>query len=228
MPNQTRPEAVQWNIGVQHVFANDYTFESNYIGTHGVYLPVQIQLNRQPVVNAVQCPAAVLQHAEPGALSIRLTSTLSGLDGAELAAGGNILPGYLAAGFTGIITSYQPWGNSSYNGWANTLTRRFSNGWQLIGAYTWSHNIDDSTAEVFSTYVTPRRPENAQDLAARSLEFGARPPAALQRRIDLRLQSVQERELAHEERRRQLGDRAGVSISNRYALRRAKRLLTPI
>jgi hypothetical protein len=46
------------------------------------------------------------------------------------------------------------------------LTRRFAHGWQLVGAYTWSHNIDDSTAEVFSTYVTPRRPQNSQDLAA--------------------------------------------------------------
>ena len=36
----------------------------------------------------------------------------------------------------------------------------------MIGAYTWSHNIDDSTAEVFSTYTTPRRAENGQDLAA--------------------------------------------------------------
>jgi hypothetical protein len=163
VPNQTRPEAVQWNIGVQHVFANDYTFESNYIGTHGVYLPVQIQLNRQPVVTTAN--ALPLYYSMPSQATLNsLTSSLSGLLG-QLAAGGNILPGYLAAGFTGIITSYQPWGNSIYNGWANTLTRRFANGWQLVGAYTWSHNIDDSTAEVFSTYVTPRRPENSQDLA---------------------------------------------------------------
>ena len=66
VPNQTRPEAVQWNIGFQQVFWNDYTFESNYIGTHGVYLPVQIQLNRQPVVNASNALPLVLQHAEPG------------------------------------------------------------------------------------------------------------------------------------------------------------------
>ena len=164
VPNQTRPEAVQWNIGVQHVFANNYTFESNYIGTHGVYLPVQIQLNRQPVVNASNALPLYYSMPSQGTLD-SLTNTLSGLEALK-SAGGNILPGYLAAGFTGIITSYQPWGNSSYNGWANTLTRRFSNGWQLIGAYTWSHNIDDSTAEVFSTYVTPRRPQNAQDVAA--------------------------------------------------------------
>ncbi|HTW67023.1 MAG TPA: carboxypeptidase regulatory-like domain-containing protein [Bryobacteraceae bacterium] len=163
VPDQTRPEAVQWNIGVQHVFANDYTFDSEYIGTHGVYLPVQIQLNRQPVVTPQNALPLFYSMPSQGTLD-SLTSTLSGLQ-AQKAAGGNILPGYLAAGFDGIITSYQPWGNSIYNGWANTLTRRFANGWQLVGAYTWSHNIDDSTAEVFSTYVTPRRPENAQDLA---------------------------------------------------------------
>ncbi len=164
VPNQTRPEAVQWNIGFQRVFWNDYTFESNYIGTHGVYLPVQIQLNRQPVVNASNALPLYYSMPSQGTLD-SLTSTLSGLQGLK-SAGGNILPGYLAAGFNGIITSYQPWGNSSYNGWANTLTRRFSNGWQLIGAYTWSHNIDDSTAEVFSTYTTPRRPQDAQNLSA--------------------------------------------------------------
>ena len=75
-------------------------------------------------------------------------------------------PAYLAAGFTGIITSYQPWGNSTYHGWANQLTRRFSNGLQFMAAYTFSHNIDDSTAEVFSTYTTPRRPQNIRDLRA--------------------------------------------------------------
>ena len=81
-------------------------------------------------------------------------------------AGGTSIPAYLAAGFTGIITSYQPWGNSTYHGWANQLTRRFANGLQFMGAYTFSHNIDDSTAEVFSTYTTPRRPQDIRNLRA--------------------------------------------------------------
>jgi hypothetical protein len=94
-----------------------------------------------------------------------LTSTLSGVQ-AAYAAGGNVIPAYLNAGFNGIITAYEPWGNSMYHGWANTLTHRFSRNWQMVAAYTWSHNIDDSTAEVFSTYVTPRRPQNSTNLAA--------------------------------------------------------------
>jgi hypothetical protein len=59
-----------------------------------------------------------------------------------------------------------PWGNSIYHGWQNSLTRRFSNGLQFDGSYTWSHAIDDSTADVFSTYATPRRPQDARNVAA--------------------------------------------------------------
>jgi hypothetical protein len=90
-----------------------------------------------------------------------LTSTL-----AKLTAIPSLDPAFSAAGFGSTITSYQPWGNSTYHGWANQLTRRFSNGLQFMAAYTFSHNIDDSTAEVFSTYTTPRRPQNIRDLSA--------------------------------------------------------------
>ncbi|MGO9258999.1 MAG: TonB-dependent receptor domain-containing protein [Bryobacteraceae bacterium] len=164
VPNQVRPESLQWNIGVQHVFHENYTFESRYLGTRGIHLPVQAQLNRIPVVNpsnALPIYSAAPSQAALNALTSNLT-TLTNLYNA----GGNIDPAYLAAGFTGIITSYQPWGNSTYHGWANQLTRRFSNGLQFVAAYTFSHNIDDSTAEVFSTYTTPRRPENIRNLRA--------------------------------------------------------------
>jgi hypothetical protein len=163
VPNQTRPKAIQWNFGIQHVFAQNYTFDSEYIGTRGIDLPMQIQLNRQPVVNGSN--ALPLFYSMPSQAALNsLTNTLSALTTAY-SNGGDIVPAYYNAGFTGIITSYQPWGSSTYHGWANTLTRRFSNGLQFIGAYTWSHNIDNSTAEVFSTYTTPRRPEDSQDVA---------------------------------------------------------------
>ena len=40
------------------------------------------------------------------------------------------------------------------------------NGLQFMAAYTFSHDIDDSTAEVFSTYTTPRRPQDIRNLRA--------------------------------------------------------------
>jgi len=163
VPNGTRPETSSWNVGVQHTFHKDYVFETRYVGTHSVHLSVQDQLNRQPVVNASNALPLFLTAPSQAVLN-GLTNTLAPLT-AAYNAGGNIVPGYLAAGFTGIITSYQPWGNSIYHGWQNSLNRRFSNGLQFSAAYTWSHAIDDSTADVFSTYTTPRRPEDARNIA---------------------------------------------------------------
>jgi hypothetical protein len=41
-----------------------------------------------------------------------------------------------------------------------------SHGLQFIGSYTYSHLIDDATAEVFSTVLSPRRAQNGLDLPA--------------------------------------------------------------
>lgn len=164
VPNQTRPKSTQWNLDIQREFAKDYVFELGYLGTRGTDLPVQEQINRQPVVNSSNA-LPVYWSAPSQSVLNSLSSNLRSLN-AALAAKGNIVPGYLAAGFTGIITSYQPYGNSTYNGLTSSLKKRFSNGLQMQAAYTFSHNIDDSTAEVFSTYLTPRRAENGQNLRA--------------------------------------------------------------
>jgi hypothetical protein len=45
------------------------------------------------------------------------------------------------------------------------LTRRFTRGLQVNGAYTWSHLIDNSTTEFGATYLTPRRAQDFQNLS---------------------------------------------------------------
>ena len=122
VPNQVRPESLQWNIGIQHVFHENYTLESRYLGTRGIHLPVQAQLNRVPVVNSSD--ALPIYATAPSQATLNgLTNTLAALT-ATYNTGAYLDPAYKAAGFTGIITSYQPWGNSTYHGWANQLTRR--------------------------------------------------------------------------------------------------------
>ena len=49
------------------------------------------------------------------------------------------------------ITSYLFRGNSIYHGLATEFSRRFSKGLFFKTAYTWSHALDDSTADVKST-----------------------------------------------------------------------------
>jgi len=68
---------------------------------------------------------------------------------------------YAAAGFcASSIVGFEPWGHSSYHGLATQLNRRFANGLQFQFAHTWSHTIDNSTADFFSTVMTPRRPQD--------------------------------------------------------------------
>jgi hypothetical protein len=73
----------------------------------------------------------------------------------------NILPAnFVNAGFVNPITTFIPRGSSSYNGLQAGLTRRFSNGLTFQSAYTWSHTIDNSTADFHTSDITPRRPQD--------------------------------------------------------------------
>jgi hypothetical protein len=124
-----------------------------------VHLPVQERINRQAIVT----PTNFL----PTYLTAPATSQLAGLNlnlGQLLAERDALSNFYAPDGFSQNITAFEPIGNSSYNGLALQLNRRFTNNLQFIASYTWSHNIDDSTASVFSTLLTPRRPEDFQNL----------------------------------------------------------------
>ena len=162
IPNQKRPEALNWNFGIQHAFGN-YTFETRYVGTRGLFLPVQTRLNIQPAVNPSN--ALPVFFTPPSQATLNALPNTLAADEALFDAGGFIVPAYANAGFVSPITGFMPIGNSIYHGWSNQLTRRLSNGLQFQGSYTWSHNIDDSTAAVNSTVLAPRRPQDFQDLA---------------------------------------------------------------
>ena len=54
IPDQKLPYSINYNLAVEHVFAKDYTVDVGYIGTKGVHLITQEQLNRQAPVAATQ------------------------------------------------------------------------------------------------------------------------------------------------------------------------------
>ncbi len=164
VPDQKLPYSIQWNFGIQHVFHNNYTFEVRYVGTRGVHLPVQEQLDRAPL--AYPGNSLPLFFSQPSQATLdSLTLTQQELQ-AQFNNTNAIKPAYLNAGFQSSITSFQPWGDSTYHGLSTQLERRFSAGLLFRGAYTWSHAIDDSTADVFSTVLTPRRAQDGTNLSA--------------------------------------------------------------
>lgn len=157
IPNQVTPYAENYTLTIQRTIGKDYTAEIGYIGTRGIHLPTQDQINRQSKVTAANAlPTYVNGVAIAG---VPGASTL-----ASLMARSNIVPAYAA--FTGKITSYQPFSGSNYNALIGNLTRRFSKGLQGNLSYTWSKTMDNATAEVFATTLTPRRPQDSQNVSA--------------------------------------------------------------
>jgi Carboxypeptidase regulatory-like domain len=160
-PNEKMPKSIDWTLGVQHTFWSDFTAEIRYVGTRGIHLPAQIRLNTQSVVT----PSMFL----PTYFTAPSQATLdaSTLDLNALENVNPIVPAYNAAGFNqNILTAYEPWASSTYHGLAAQLTKTMRHGLQFAAAYTYSHNIDDATAEVFSTVLAPRRAQDGLDLAA--------------------------------------------------------------
>jgi hypothetical protein len=139
---------------------------------------VQQQLNVQPKVSSSLFLPTFLTKPDQGTID-NLSTTLADIQGQP-----RIIPAYSAAGFVNGITSFQPFGQSIYHGMQAQLTRSYTNGLQLLAAYTWSHAEDNSTADVFSTVLTPRRPQDSQNFAA---DYST---SALDRRQRLSLEAI--------------------------------------
>jgi hypothetical protein len=159
IPDEKLPYSINYNLTVEHVFAKDYVLDVGYIGTKGVHLITQEQLNRQSPVTATQNLPTFLS-APSSATLAALPLTLGQLQGI-----GDQVPAYANAGFTAPITSFTPQGYSDYNAMTVNLKKRLAKGLQYQAAYTWSHLIDNSTAEVASTFLTPRRAQDFFNLS---------------------------------------------------------------
>jgi len=162
--NQLDPKSITWTLGVQRQLLRDYTLEVRYVGTRGVHLNTQERLNRQPLTtSSVFLPTYTT--APDQATLDALPYTQAGIAAGAYGNGDSFVPAYESAGFTTNLVSFQPNGDSTYHGLATQITKRMSHGLQFIGAYTWSHTIDNSTADFFTSVLTPRRTQDFQDLA---------------------------------------------------------------
>jgi len=183
IPNQTLPYSETWTAGVQHIFANKYTLEVRYVGTRGVELPVQTRLNRtSPVTPNSFLPTYFSAPSQATLDALQFTTTACPSGGCpagttRLTSAGSLVPAWGNAGFTGNVVAFEPWGSSNYNGLQVSFKRNFTNGLQFQSAFTWSHTFDNSTADVFSTVLTPRRPQNFSCFAC---DYGT---SALDRRL---------------------------------------------
>ena len=92
-PDVKVPYSINWNFGVQHSFAKDFTAEIRYVGTRGVHLDVQNRINRRSLVTPQAFLPTFLQQPSQAELD-GLTTTLAGLK-----APGSFIPEFDNAGF---------------------------------------------------------------------------------------------------------------------------------
>jgi carboxypeptidase family protein len=160
IPDQQVPYSISWSVGWQRQLTRDWAIETRYVGSRGIHLPTQNRLNVRSKVSPG--PGGFLPtflNAPPQATIDAMPVTLS-----QIQTQSNILPAFAAAGFNGNVITWLPNGSSIYHGGSVQLTRRFTNGFQLSAAYTLSHLIDDSTAEVFTTVLSPRRAQDFRNI----------------------------------------------------------------
>jgi len=114
-PNLKTPYVQQFNLGVQWEFMKNTVLEVGYVGNRGSKLLQIINLNQPTYV------AATNSFVPPLAA------------GSILSTNKNV---------TGGVHQVQTSAKSSYNSLQATLTRRFAQGLQLTGAYTFGHSYD--------------------------------------------------------------------------------------
>ena len=170
LPNNVQyPYSESWNLGVQHVF-KEYTAEIRYVGSRGIHLPVQNILNLVTYVtptNSLPTYLSAPTQAQLDALPITLDGPGGLLDQSYNCATTCLFDlNYLNDGFESPITAFMPWGASTYHGLQTQLQRRLTNGLTFQVAWTWSHMIDNSTADFHSTDISPRRPQDFRNLPA--------------------------------------------------------------
>ncbi len=118
----TEPYTEEYNLNTQIQLARDYLFEVGYVGTRSVHVAGCSEFNQ-----------ALL--ASPTAPVYGETNNSIG-NVVQRAPYQGVAPGsYTCA------SEY----NSNYNSLQSSVTKRLSHGFQFLGSYTWSRNLDETS-----------------------------------------------------------------------------------
>jgi len=146
--DQKQPKILTWTLGIQQQVMNNTSLELRYLGTRATQLPVQAR------INTISAFRAGLQPLPTFISAGQIPGTIVG--GSRLSDFESFDP-FIHPEFS-LMTAFPQIGGSTYHAASVDLNRRFSRSFMFRANYTWAHNIDDSTNELFSSVVNPRRP----------------------------------------------------------------------
>jgi len=164
IPDQVDPKVISWSLGVQHELFKDTSIEVRYVGTRSLSLPVQQRLNS----------ASAFDPNFPGGGLAPLPtyfkpSDVPATDAAPVDTLANLkkfVKNPLSVdGFLGVMTTFPPKGSGIYHAGSVDFMHRFAKGLYFRANYTYEKNIDNSTNELFSSFVNPRRAQDGNNFA---------------------------------------------------------------
>jgi hypothetical protein len=156
--DQVQPKVYTWTGSVQRELFKNTSLEVRYLGTRGSQLFAQTQLNAQTAFARGATPL-------PTYFSTASVPTTFAVGTATLAAFNTVAATrpFQAQGFLGGVTGFTTNAESIYHSGSVDLNHRMTRGLSFRANYTWAHNIDNGTNELFSSLVNPRRAEDGYD-----------------------------------------------------------------
>jgi cytidine deaminase len=166
------PKIMTWSLGVQRELGRNTTVEVRYLGTRGLSLPVQDRRNFESgfdaglaplpeYFRAQDVPATVSASAPTRAPWDAFTTCKPVTPPATPAPCNNV---YFPFGFQANVTSDPPFGSSIYHAGSVNFTQRARHGLTFNANYTYSHTLDNSTNEFFTSLLNPRRGQDTQQI----------------------------------------------------------------
>jgi hypothetical protein len=169
IPDIVAPKVFTWSLGVQHEFLKNSSIEVRYVGTRSMSLPVQQRLNSASAFDSRFTGGGLTPlptYFNPSDVPATVTapaSTLADFNAfCPSAAVQPVAPcrNLSSEGFLGSLTTFPPSGSGIYHAASADFTHRFTRGLYFRANYTFSKNIDNSTNELFSSFVNPRRSQD--------------------------------------------------------------------
>jgi hypothetical protein len=176
-PNLHTPYAQTWNLGIQHEFYPSLLFEVNYVGSKGTHLlrlvdgnPPQSALVSQ-LVSQLEAQAGCASSPEPAVCDqlvqqpLQFSTLWLGANEINPSTGQPVLP-FNAANNNAFLQAelYKSIASSTYQALQMNITKRFSHGFAIQAAYTYSHAIDNASDPLVPGAGNQSFPRDSLDL----------------------------------------------------------------
>ncbi|MGB2642135.1 MAG: carboxypeptidase regulatory-like domain-containing protein [Candidatus Acidiferrum sp.] len=166
-PNEKDTYSLRWNLGVQEAITPNLLFEVDYVGNHGVHLPIE-DTQDNPIPAQYLSTQATRDTTVISALSATVANPFKGLLPGTSLNGSTISVAQLlsiypefpqgnASTSAGVLNQNAPNGQSFFDSLDVRLEKRFSKGLSVIANYSFSRLIEkDSYLNVTDTHLEER------------------------------------------------------------------------